>query len=134
MARTSSAWPVPTLGELEVAVLEHVWNAGSVTAKHAHAELGRARGISLNTVQSTLERLARKGLLGRRKAGHAYWYSSHVSREQLIADVVGGLVGRLRGDAAASLMAFIDAVDDLDEDTLATLEAELQRRRRERSS
>lgn len=117
-----------------MAVLEHVWNVGAVTAKDTHADLGRVRGISLNTVQSTLERLARKTLLTRRKRGHAYWYSARVSREQLIADVVGGLVGRLRGDAAASLMAFIDSVDDLDEDTLARLEAELRRRRQERSS
>jgi len=129
----SSAFPVPSLGELELAMLEHVWQAGEVTAKEAHAELGIARGISLNTVQSTLERLARKALLERRKAGHAYRYSARVSREELIADLVGGVVGRLQGDAAASFMAFLDSVDELDEQALDRLEAELRRRREERS-
>ncbi len=129
----SRATAVPSLGELELAVLEHVWTVGEVTAKEAHAELGIARGISLNTVQSTLERLTRKNLLDRSKAGHAYRYSARVTREQLIADLVGGVVGRLQGDTAASLMAFLDSADDLDDETLVRLEAELRRRREERT-
>jgi len=129
----SRAFPIPSLGELELAVLEHVWKTQDVTAKEAHAELGISRGISLNTVQSTLERLARKDLLERNKRGHAYQYSARVSREELIASLVGGVVGRLQGDAAASLMAFLDSVEDLDDDTLASLEAELRRRRKERA-
>jgi predicted transcriptional regulator len=129
----SNAFPIPSLGELELAVLEHVWTACEVTAKEAHAKLGVSRGISLNTVQSTLERLARKDLLHRSKRGHAYRYSARVSREELIADLVGGVIGRLQGDACVSLMAFLDSVDDLDDETLAELEAELRRRREERS-
>ena len=129
----SRAFPIPSLGELELTVLEHVWKTQDVTAKEAHAELGVPRGISLNTVQSTLERLARKDLLERNKRGHAYQYSARVSREELIASLVGGVVGRLQGDAAASLMAFLDSVEDLDDDTLASLEAELRRRRKERA-
>jgi predicted transcriptional regulator len=128
----SSAFPVPFLGELELAVLEHVWQVGEVTAKEAHGELGVFRGISLNTVQSTLERLARKALLERNKAGHAYRYSAGVSREELIADLVGGVVGRLQGDAAASILAFLDSMDHLDDEALARLEGELRRRRRKR--
>lgn len=131
--RRRSAFPIPSLGELELAMLEHVWNGGELTAKDAHAGLGVSRGISLNTVQSTLERLTRKGLLDRTKRGHAYWYSPRVSREELIADLVGGVVGRLQGDAATSLMAFLDSVDDLDDEALDRLESELRRRRRERS-
>jgi predicted transcriptional regulator len=129
----SRALPIPSLGELELAVLEHVWQAGEVTAKDAHAELGVSRGISLNTVQSTLERLARKALLDRSKRGHAYRYTARISREELIADLVGDVVGRLQGDAATSIMAFLDTVDDLDEEALGRLEAELRRRREVRS-
>lgn len=129
----SRAFPIPSLGELELAVLEYVWKARVVTAKEAHAELGVSRGISLNTVQSTLERLARKDLLERSKQSHAYRYSARVSREELIADLIGGVVGRLQGDATASLMAFLDSVEELDDEALARLESELRRRREERS-
>ena len=129
----SGASLIPVLGDLEVAMLEHVWAVGEVTAKGAHAALGVSRGISLNTVQSTLERLNRKQLLQRNKFGHAYRYSAGVSREQFIAEVITGVLGRLRGDTTASVMAFIDSVDDLDAAALDRLEAELRRRREEQS-
>ncbi len=120
---------LPPLGDLEVQVLEHVWTSGSTTAKVAYGQLGTARGISLNTVQSTLERLYRKGLLERVKSGHAYHYSAAVAREQLIADLINGVLGRFESDAYASAAAIMDAVDRLDNDTVSLLEAEIRRRR-----
>jgi predicted transcriptional regulator len=54
--------------------------------------------ISVNTIQSTLERLVRKSLLTRQKQARAYLYSAAVSRATLISsllrdirrDVAGG--------------------------------------------
>ena len=123
---------MPALGDLEVAVLEVVWETPECSAKDVHEEIGKARGISLNTVQSTLERLYRKQLLSRRKRGHAYRYSALVRREQLIASYIQETVGRFGGDAATSLAAFIDAAEDIDAATLARLEAELHKRRKAR--
>lgn len=57
----------PYLGELEMAVLEHLWSNGEFDAKSVHAALGKVRGISHNTIQSTLERLFKKKLLARKK-------------------------------------------------------------------
>lgn len=123
---------MPPLGDLEVAVLEVVWASPGCSAKEAHTQIGTARGISPNTVQSTLERLYRKQLLTRRKQGHAFRYSASVGREQLIASCIRETLGRFGGDAAASLAAFVDAADDIDETTLARLEEELRQRRRQR--
>jgi predicted transcriptional regulator len=120
---------MPALGDLEVRVLEHLWASGPVTAKDAHAVLGPARGISLNTVQSTLERLFRKALLDRSKRGHAYRYAPAVTREALIATLMTQVADRLGGDAAASLAAFVEGADGIDEAALDALEAALQRRR-----
>jgi penicillinase repressor len=46
-------WP----GELELAVVDHLWTDGEGEAKSVHEVLGENRGITVNTVQSTLERL-----------------------------------------------------------------------------
>lgn len=43
------------LGELEMAVLEHLWVTKSGDAKEIHNSVGTQRGITLNTIQSTLE-------------------------------------------------------------------------------
>ncbi|SDJ51213.1 BlaI/MecI/CopY family transcriptional regulator [Microbulbifer yueqingensis] len=123
------AKPTPALGDLEVAVLEIVWETPECSAKEVHERIGRQRGISLNTVQSTLERLHRKELLARGKRGHAYRYSACVERERLIASYIRETLGRFGGDAVASLAAFVDAAEDIDEASLARLEEELRKRR-----
>ncbi|MBN0002216.1 BlaI/MecI/CopY family transcriptional regulator, partial [Pseudomonas aeruginosa] len=48
---------VPTLGDLEIAVLEDIWRFGPSDTKAVYSRIGQSRSISLNTVQSTLERL-----------------------------------------------------------------------------
>lgn len=123
---------LPPLGDLEVAVLEVVWQS-ECSAKEAHELIGKRRGISLNTVQSTLERLYRKKLLSRHKAGHAYRYSALVRREELVASYIRETMGRFGSDAATSLAAFVDSVDDIDNATLERLE-EIVRIKRQRGA
>lgn len=126
---------MPVLGDLEVAVMERLWAEPEWTAKELHGQMGNDRGISLNTVQSTLERLYRKQLVERRKRGHAYRYSPRVHREELVAAYMQDVLGRFGGDPAASIAAFVDSADDLDAATLERLEAALDRRRdRKRST
>ena len=124
---------IPALGELEIAVLEHAWSAGETSAKDAHAAIGEQRGISLNTVQSTLERLFRKELLTRTKAGHAFRYSARIPREQLLARLIQDVIGRFGADTSASPAAFVEAAEDFDEDALSALEADLKQRRERRT-
>lgn len=121
--------PAPNLGHLEIAVLEHLWEVGEASAKETHASLGTERGISVNTVQSTLERLYRKALLSRSKSGHAYRYSAGIAREQLLARLINDVVDRFGGDMSSALAAFVDAADRLDDEALQTLETELKNRR-----
>ena len=59
------------LGDLEIAVLEEIWKSERGEARALHERLGKARGISLSTIQSTLERLYRKDLLTRERISHA---------------------------------------------------------------
>lgn len=126
---TSESAPLPPLGELEIAVLEYVWQVPRVSAKQVHAGIGGARGISANTVQSTLERLFRKGLLLREKVGHAFQYSARIAREQLLAGLINDVLGRFGSNKTASLAAFVEAAEQLDEDALAALEVEIKLRR-----
>lgn len=120
---------MPLLGDLEVAVLESVWSSGECSAKEVYDRVGVKRGISLNTVQSALDRLYRKRLLSRRKQSHAFRYVARVEREELVASYIRDTLGRFGGDAAASLAAFVDAAEDLDDATLDRLEDALRRRR-----
>lgn len=122
---------MPVLGDLEITVLEHIWSHGGTSAKALYARLSGSRNSSLNTIQSTLERLFRKQLLTRHKRGHAYVYEARCSRGELVAGYMRDIVGRFGSDTASSLSAFVESADELDEAALAHLE-KLIRQRRER--
>lgn len=111
------------LGDLEIAVLERIWAGGEHDARALHVELGQQRGISLSTIQSTLERLHRKGLLARRKVSHAYVYESAMARSELMARIVDGVLNRFDGGPSESLIAaFAGYTAVADETTLSELE------------
>lgn len=121
---------LPALGDLEKAVLDDLWAHASADAKAVHLRVGVARGISLNTVQSTLERLHRKTLLSREKISHAYVYSPRVQREELMSAMIVELVGSLgHAQSSSMLSAFVDFAVRADQSNLDRLEALIAQRR-----
>lgn len=122
---------LPLLGELETAVMTHLWVGGEGEAKTVHFALGKRRGITLNTIQSTLKRLFKKGLLERDKVSHAHVYRPRVTREQFHRGLLGELVGGLmHGQAEAIVSAFVDVAERAGPEHLARLEALVAERRR----
>jgi predicted transcriptional regulator len=121
----------PLLGELESAVMEHLWNGGEGEAKAVHKALGKRRGITLNTIQSTLKRLFEKGLLERDKVSHAHVYRASLTREEFQRSALGELVGELMGGKAdAMVAAFVDLTERAGVEHLARLEALVAERRK----
>lgn len=122
------------LGELETAVLEHLWEQGVSDAKEVHECLGGLRGITLNTIQSTLERLHRKQLLIREKVSHAYRYAPAIARAEFRARAMAAAAGDLRSaEGAGAIAAFVDLVARTDrkrlEDLAALVDAARARRK-----
>ena len=121
----------PLLGELEAAVMDHLWSGGDGEAKSVHAALGKRRDITLSTIQSTLKRLFEKGLLTRNKVSHAHVYRIRLSREEFHRGLLGQLVGGLmRGQADAVVSAFVDLAERAGPEHLERLEALVAERRR----
>ena len=105
-----SAKRMPDLGERELDVLEVLWKFGQRSAQEVQGALP-GPAVSLSTVQSTLERLHRKELLEREKAGRAYQYEAVVTRSQLIGGLLRDLADDVAGgDIAPMLSGFLDYV------------------------
>lgn len=124
---------LPTLGELELAVLQFLWGVEDANVAEVHAAVGEPRGITLNTVGSALERLFRKKLTTRHKVSHAYRYRAALAESELRArqaiDAVGGLA-HLQDEGL--LAAFVDLVAETDDEALDRLQALIDRKRGER--
>jgi predicted transcriptional regulator len=118
------------LGDLEQEVMSVAWKRGAVTAKEVLAALDRERAY--NTVQTTLERLFKKGLLSREKVSHSFVYRPRVTRVEFHRALIANLVGELQPkERAPVLAAFVDAAGDADLDRLEQLiEAKREAKRR----
>ena len=121
------------LGTLEAEVMEVVWAQDEVSVRDVCRRLARRRPLAYTTVMTTLARLARKGLLTRRKADGAYRYAPAVTREQLegtVADsVIDGLFEGFGQTAVARLLDRLQHADPRRIDELARLIEDRRRRR-----
>lgn len=121
-----------TLGRLEIAVLERLWEAGPADVGALHAAVGEPRGLARNTIQSTVERLVRKQLATRRKLGRAYEYRARGSRTDCLQAALGDLTDRLPGlDASLLVSTFVDFAERTGAATLDELETLIRERRSE---
>lgn len=124
---------LPVLGELELAVLDCVWDRGVSETRDVHAAVGGPRQITLSTIQSTLERLHRKRLLLRERFGHAYRYAPSMTRAEFRARAMASAAGDLRdADGVGVLAAFIDLVARTDRAKLDDLARIVERAREAR--
>lgn len=112
------------LGELEKLLLNHFWSVSEADAKQVHEHFVKQRGGTLNTIQSTLDRLYRKGLLVRKKKSHAYYYSAALSRSEFIGLLVRNVTRDFITEGEDNLVAaFVSLSADMDEEQLADLES-----------
>lgn len=113
-----------SLGELEVAVCNSLWDAGETDVRGMHERVGVPRGIASNTIQSALERLYRKGMLQRRKVSHAFLYAPAMTRAEFASGVLDGVAAALgSGGPQPLLAAFVDHAEQIDPAALDQLEA-----------
>lgn len=121
------------LGDLEVEVMAVVWSREEVSVREVHQRLERRRPLAYTTVMTTLARLARKGLLRRRKVEGAHLYSPAVSRERLeglVADsVIDGLLEGFGHTVVSRLLDRLQREDPRLIEQLARLVEERRRRR-----
>ena len=123
--------PTLHLGQLELVVLDYLWSHLECDAKSLHRVVGESRGISLNTIQSTLERLYKKKLLSRTKVSHSYWHCSIVDRTQLMTRRIDDLTSEIaKGQTSSVLAAFVDFTARMDNSSLEQLEQLIAQRKK----
>jgi predicted transcriptional regulator len=119
------------LGPLERRVLDALWaRTDPASVRDLQPEF---REIAYTTLMTTLDRLHRKGMLGRTKQGRAFFYQPRLTRPEYDSvRAADALKVALEGDGASLvplLSFFVDAVGDRDQELLDELEALVRARR-----
>lgn len=119
------------LGDLEAAVLGSVLKLNKASARQVAKDLEPSRGLAYSTISTTLDRLFKKGVLGREeevgRGGGRYIYMIR-SEEKIRGKVVKGVVDRLLTAFGPSVLSTLNEyVDDIPKDELKRLEEKIQR-------
>jgi predicted transcriptional regulator len=118
-------------GALELRVLDALWQLDAPASVRDLAPL--FEGVAYTTLMTTMDRLHRKGVLLRDKAGRRFAYRPKSAREALLASLAGDAVAAIlgpRGDDLRPVVSFfVDAVQREDRDVLAALDALVKERR-----
>jgi predicted transcriptional regulator len=94
-------------GELEGAVMQHLWAAdGGATVREVYEQMRQSRQIAYTTVLSTIHNLYRKGRLTREPEGKAHRYRPTASRAEYSASVMRDALSS-GGDSEAILSHFV---------------------------
>lgn len=119
------------LGDLEAAVLGSVLRLNKASARQVAKDLEPSRGLAYSTISTTLDRLFKKGVLGREeevgRGGGRYIYMIR-SEEKVRGKVVKGVVDRLLTAFGPTVLSTLNEyVDDIPKEELKRLEEKIQR-------
>lgn len=123
-----------SLTELQLAIMDVLWNRGEATVVEVHDELRATRRVAQSTIATLLSRLRDKGIVAHRTEDRQYVYRAEVSREQVRSSVVSEfseLTERLFSGDVAGLVSQLLSTRDARAEDLARAREIIERKERE---
>jgi BlaI family transcriptional regulator, penicillinase repressor len=111
------------LTDLQLAILDVLWERGEATVREVHERLEPSTRLARKTIGTLLHRLEKQHVLAFRTDGREYWYRPTVTREQVRAARVERLVGGLFGGDLPAMVSFAIGRGDVDAHDLARIRA-----------
>jgi BlaI family penicillinase repressor len=123
--------PLDNLGELQLAVMNVVWDQGEATVGQVRDRLAAEKELAYTTVLSVMQKLEKAGWIKHRSDGRTYIYLPRRSRTDAERSALRQFTERAFG--GDQLVLFQHLLDDerMTEAELAELRKMLERRRKE---
>src|SRR6202451_2922554 len=93
------------LAPLELDCMNTLWPMGQGTVREIRDRLAARRPRAYTTIMTIMDRLARKGVVDRRKVGRAYMYSPNLSAEDARTQALGQVIENFFGGSKEALLA-----------------------------
>lgn len=95
------------LAPLELDCMNTLWPVGQATVREIRDLLAARRPRAYTTIMTIMDRLARKGVVERVKAGRAYVYRPRLTAEEARAQAVGQVLENFFGGSKEALLAHL---------------------------
>ncbi|MBQ4855972.1 BlaI/MecI/CopY family transcriptional regulator [Rhodanobacter sp. B2A1Ga4] len=123
----------PTIGDQELALLQHIDDSGAASVGEVAASFGEPRGLARSTVLTMMERLRGKGYLKRKQLRGMFRYSTATGAGEAVRSAVGSFVEKTLSGSVSPFVAWMSEHGEVSDSELAELEAlvaQLQSRRK----
>ena len=122
------------LGALEKDIMEVLWTHGESSVKEILDAISSYRDISYSTVITVTNRMAKKGLLKKRKVGKAYYYNPTYNREQFFDVISKKMIEGVSGLSFQSAMVhFVDYMAQAEPDKIEYFSKLIESKRKNKS-
>lgn len=119
------------LGDLEAEIMELVWKKELATVQDILDDICSTKKLAYTTVMTVMDRLAKKGLLKRKRDGRKYLYSPALSERELEVKLFDSLFSSLFKDWGKPALAhFVETVSKEDIEALNELEKLIESKRK----
>jgi len=95
------------LAPLELECMNTLWPMGEATVREIRDQLAPRRTRAYTTIMTIMDRLARKGVVERRKAGRAYVYRARLAAEDARTQALAQIVNNFFGGSKDALLAHL---------------------------
>jgi len=98
------------LAPLELDCMNTLWPLGEATVRDIREGLAEKRPRAYTTIMTIMDRLARKGIVERRRVGRAYMYRPNLTCEDARAQALGQIIENFFGGSREALLLELGAV------------------------
>jgi BlaI family transcriptional regulator, penicillinase repressor len=98
------------LAPLELDCMNILWPVGEGTVREIRDRLADRRPRAYTTIMTIMDRLARKGIVERRKVGRAYLYRPNLSAEDARSQALAQVIENFFGGSREGLLGHLNAV------------------------
>lgn len=118
-----------SLTDLQLDVLNVVWDRGEATVSDVHAGLAPQRELARKTVGTIVRRLESYGFLSHRAEGREYLYRADVTPGEVRRATVSNIVRRLFGGDVPSLLSHALEAGEIERGDVERIEEMLREHR-----
>jgi BlaI family penicillinase repressor len=111
------------LTNLQMDVMQVLWQRGEATVAHVHAALQDERKLAMTTVATLLSRLEKYGLLTHRSEGRQYVYRPLVSQSEVRRSRLTELIDQFFHGNPADLVYHLINEAEIDSEDIAHLQS-----------
>ncbi len=108
-ARVAKRRSLLELAPLELDCMSALWLLKQGTVREIRDVLAPRRPRAYTTIMTIMDRLARKGIVERRRVGRAWMYSANLSKDEARAHAVKQVVDSFFGGSTDALLAQISS-------------------------